>query len=183
MDSFTRCEIWQPAGARCAIGDDVGQFALAGSAIANDTEPMVDRGLISRAIGVWDGARSGDGMPSPADMRRHGMADLWPYHGLFDTSRGCREVVVESADRWLAAFCGADPVGRWLSDCLPDGVWDEWQYVLNAVVESRKPLPYSKKSVLDRGRLVHYGVVFLPVSSDGYSPDRILAFLLYRPAA
>ncbi len=182
MYSFRRCEIWQPAGARCAVGDDVGQSGPTGSAIANDTEPMIDRGLIGRAIGVWDDARSGAGMPSPQDMHRCGLlADLHPYHAMFDTTRGCSEVVVTSADRWFAGFCGGDPVGKWLSDCLPDGVWDEWRYVLAAVAEARKPLPCSNRSILDRGRLVRYDAVFLPISSDGDVAGRTLAILHYRP--
>ncbi len=180
MHSFTRCEIWQPAGARYLIGDDVGQSAPASSQIANDTEPMVDRGLIGRAIGVWDEARSGGGMPSPRDLRRPGFADLQPYHAMLDAARSCSEVVVTSADRWFAGFCGGDPVGKWLSDCLPAGVWEEWRYVLAAVADARKPLPCSNRSVLDRGRLVRYDAVFLPVSSDGVLTEQILAILQYR---
>ena len=106
---------------------------------------------------------------------------MQPYHAMLETARSCSEVVVTSADRWFAGFCGGDPVGKWLSDCLPGGVWEEWRHVLAAVADARKPLPCSDRSVLDRGRLVRYDAVFLPVSSDGVLTERILAILQYRP--
>lgn len=189
MYSIRRCEIWQPAGARCAIGNDLGDLGDLGDigpsgpadpAIANDTEPRVDRGLIGRAIGIWDDARLGAGMPTTENLRRRGLGDLQPHHAMLDTAPGRSEVVVTSADRWFAGFCGGDPVGKWLSDCLPEGVWEEWWHVLAAVAEARKPLPCSNRSILDRGRLVRYDAVFLPISSDGVLTERVLAVLQYR---
>ena len=180
MYSIKRCEIWQPAGARCAIGNAVGPNEPTKAAIANDAEPRVDRGLIGRAIGIWDDARLGSAMPAMGDLRRRGLADLRPYHAMLDTAPGGSEVVVTSADRWFAGFCGGDPVGKWLSDCLPEGVWEEWWHVLATVAEARKPLPCSNRSILDRGRMVRYDAVFLPISSDGVLAERVLTILQYR---
>jgi hypothetical protein len=129
----------------------------------------------------WDGKRRGRRMPSRADIDPAEMIPFLPNLMLVDVASveplslvyrlvGTREVTAR----------GNDPTGRTVAEAFYGRSLDGALGNYRAVIEGRAPVFDPDDKASPHGRLSERGSIFLPLSDDGETVNKVMVYTAYK---
>jgi hypothetical protein len=131
-------------------------------------------GDLTGLLQIWEDRRKGARPPGRADFD---PLDLKKFLGrivLFDVLRDPRRFRFRLVGTdWVLRF-GLDPTNTLVDDFPRAASRPFINEVLGKVVDGRMPI-WARRAVLIEGRYYHYGMLLMPLATDGESIDMIMA--------
>lgn len=129
----------------------------------------------------WDGKRQGRLMPSRADIDPAEMIPFLPNLILVDVvTRDPLELVYRLVGTREVEARGRDPTNRSVADHFYCRSREDALANYRDVIERRAPLFDADSKNSPYSRLSEHGSIFLPLSSDGVTVNKIMVYTVYK---
>lgn len=130
----------------------------------------------------WDGKRRGRRMPSRADIDPAEMVPFLPNLTLVDVaSTEPLSLVYRLVGTREVAARGNDPTGRTVAEAFYGRSLEGAMANYRAVIDGRIPVFDPDDKTSPHGRLSERGSIFLPLSDDGETVNKVLVYTAYKP--
>jgi len=128
----------------------------------------------------WEEKRQGRTMPARADIDPFELKPFLPGIAIIDVVADERRYVYRLVGTREVAMRGRDPTGRSVNDAFYGASAATSLASYDAVVNGRTPLFENRRFVTPDGRSGDEEVVLLPLSDDGKTVTKILAYTHHR---
>jgi len=136
--------------------------------------PDPELGELVALLQAWEDRRKGGGLPCRADFDPLDLKGFLGRIVLFDVLQDPRRFRFRLVGTdWVTRF-GLDPTNTLVDDFPRTASRPFINDVLGRVVDGRVPI-WARRVVMIEGRYYHYGMLVLPLASDGQSVDMIMA--------
>lgn len=130
----------------------------------------------------WRGKRGNRRMPARADIDPADMPKLLPGIVLVDVVSDERRYVYRLVGTGEVEVRGFDPTGKSVAQAFFGPTVEDALSCYDRVVETKAPFLDPVPFLSTNGRYVSWETLFLPLSADGTTVDKILAFSHFLPA-
>lgn len=131
----------------------------------------------------WDGKRAGRRMPSRADLDPAEMIRLLPNLILADVeSLEPLSLVYRLVGTREVAFRGRDPTGQKVAEGFSCRSREAALAHYRIVIERRMPVFDDNRRTSPQAALSEHGTIFLPLSDDDRTVNKVLVYTAFEPA-
>jgi hypothetical protein len=128
----------------------------------------------------WDGKRRGRAMPARADLDPVEMVSWLKCIQIIEVFHNPRRLKYRLVGELEVESRGFNPTGRWVEDGFIGLSKDDVLHNYNAVIDGRGLLYDWGEYVCGGGYLRWQETIFLPLSSDGDTIDRVITYTVTR---
>ena len=130
----------------------------------------------------WQSLRRNRPAPSRADIDPSDIVTVLPHLGIFDVEQSPRRYRIRLIGTRIVSWYGCDLTGRYLDE-IDFGSSNGFTFaILDQVVERIAPAHMTGEYTKQDGRTIRYERLYLPLSSEGETVDKLIGATVRLPA-
>ncbi len=137
--------------------------------------PLKNRRAVDEALAYWEWLKGPRDFPSAGEIDPMRIPGIWRYAFVVDLAEAIPDSVVSRTGSKLREFCGGNPRGKRIADCLPPEIRAHMVALIEMATNTKHPAMES--GTAGEAETLAYRLAVMPLSDDGTRIDRMLGIL------